>query len=38
MAARAQVSYASDDLSHQHFGLVVVSCERADLRPLPKRR
>ena len=31
----AQVSYASDDLSHQHFGLVVVSCERADLRPLP---
>ena len=20
---------------HQHFGLVVVSCERADLRPLP---
>jgi len=30
-----QVSYASDDLAHQHFGLVVVSCERADLRPLP---
>ena len=30
-----QVSYASDNLSHQHFGLVVVSCERADLRPLP---
>jgi hypothetical protein len=29
------VSYASDNLSHQHFGLVVVSCERADLRPLP---
>jgi phthalate 4,5-cis-dihydrodiol dehydrogenase len=31
----AQVSYAEDNLSHQHFGLVVVSCERADLRPLP---
>jgi phthalate 4,5-cis-dihydrodiol dehydrogenase len=31
----AQVSYASDNLSHQHFGFVVVSCERADLRPLP---
>jgi len=23
------------DVSHNHFGLVVVSCERADLRPLP---
>ena len=21
--------------THQHFGLVIVSCERADLRPLP---
>ena len=31
----AQVSYAADNLSHQHFGLVLVSCERADLRPLP---
>ena len=31
----SQISYASDNLSHQHFGLVVVSCERADLRPLP---
>jgi len=31
----AQVSYAADNLSHQHFGLVMVSCERADLRPLP---
>ena len=30
-----QVSYSADNLSHQHFGLVVVSCERADLRPLP---
>jgi phthalate 4,5-cis-dihydrodiol dehydrogenase len=26
---------ATDDLAHNHFGLVVVSCERADLRPLP---
>lgn len=25
----------SGDLFHQHFGLVLVSCERADLRPLP---
>jgi phthalate 4,5-cis-dihydrodiol dehydrogenase len=24
-----------DDRWHQHFGMVVVSCERADLRPLP---
>jgi phthalate 4,5-cis-dihydrodiol dehydrogenase len=24
------------DVSHNHFGLVVVSCERADLRPLPQ--
>jgi phthalate 4,5-cis-dihydrodiol dehydrogenase len=31
----AEASYASDNLWHQHFGLVVVSCERADLRPLP---
>jgi phthalate 4,5-cis-dihydrodiol dehydrogenase len=23
------------DLSHQHFGLVLVSCEKADLRPMP---
>jgi phthalate 4,5-cis-dihydrodiol dehydrogenase len=23
------------ELAHNHFGLVVVSCERADLRPLP---
>jgi phthalate 4,5-cis-dihydrodiol dehydrogenase len=23
------------DISHNHFGLVVVSCEHADLRPLP---
>jgi phthalate 4,5-cis-dihydrodiol dehydrogenase len=26
---------ATQDLAHQHFGTVIVSCERADLRPLP---
>jgi phthalate 4,5-cis-dihydrodiol dehydrogenase len=26
---------AGDDLAHNHFGVVVVSCESADLRPLP---
>lgn len=26
---------ATASLLHQHFGLVLVSCERADLRPLP---
>jgi phthalate 4,5-cis-dihydrodiol dehydrogenase len=26
---------AAQDLAHQHFGSVIVSCERADLRPLP---
>jgi phthalate 4,5-cis-dihydrodiol dehydrogenase len=26
---------APEALSHQHFGPVVVSCERADLRPMP---
>jgi phthalate 4,5-cis-dihydrodiol dehydrogenase len=26
----------SGDISHNHFGLVVVSCERADLRPMPR--
>lgn len=25
----------ANDLAHQHFGLVVVSCEKADLRPMP---
>ncbi len=25
----------SDELSHQHFGPVIVSCEKADLRPTP---
>lgn len=32
------VSYqppATENLAHQHFGTVIVSCERADLRPLP---
>lgn len=24
------------DVAHNHFGLVVVSCERADLRPMPR--
>jgi len=26
---------AEQVLSHQHFGTIIVSCERADLRPLP---
>jgi phthalate 4,5-cis-dihydrodiol dehydrogenase len=26
---------SSENNLHQHFGLVIVSCERADLRPLP---
>ena len=26
----------SGDISHNHFGLVVASCERADLRPMPR--
>ena len=26
---------AAQPLAHQHFGTVIVSCERADLRPLP---
>jgi phthalate 4,5-cis-dihydrodiol dehydrogenase len=26
---------AGDNLAHNHFGLVIASCERADLRPLP---
>jgi phthalate 4,5-cis-dihydrodiol dehydrogenase len=26
----------ASELAHNHFGLVVVSCERADLRPLPQ--
>ncbi|HKP65085.1 MAG TPA: Gfo/Idh/MocA family oxidoreductase [Casimicrobiaceae bacterium] len=31
-AARAD----ADDLQHQHFGTFIVSCDRADLRPLPR--
>ncbi len=26
---------AAQDLQHEHFGTVIVSCERADLRPVP---
>jgi phthalate 4,5-cis-dihydrodiol dehydrogenase len=26
---------ASQSLAHQHFGTMIVSCERADLRPMP---
>jgi phthalate 4,5-cis-dihydrodiol dehydrogenase len=26
---------ASNNLRHQHFGTIIVSCERADLRPMP---
>jgi phthalate 4,5-cis-dihydrodiol dehydrogenase len=26
---------ATQDLAHQHFGTIIVSCERADLRPVP---
>ena len=26
---------AAGDVAHQHFGMIVVSCEQADLRPLP---
>ena len=35
-AAGREAFRAGDDLAHNHFGLVVVSCERADLRPLPQ--
>ena len=36
-SAPASAPEASDeDLRHPHFGFVVVSCERADLRPLPE--
>ncbi len=31
----AYVPAEANDLAHQHFGTVIVSCERADLRPLP---
>jgi phthalate 4,5-cis-dihydrodiol dehydrogenase len=43
IAAKAASNYggsewrepAPQDLAHQHFGTVIVGCERADLRPLP---
>ena len=34
-AARRISRAAAQDLAHQHFGTIIVSCERADLRPLP---
>jgi phthalate 4,5-cis-dihydrodiol dehydrogenase len=34
--AGSDVFHAGADISHNHFGLVVVSCERADLRPTPE--
>jgi len=33
--AERTATRAPGALSHQHFGLIVASCERADLRPLP---
>jgi|SRR5580700_546627 phthalate 4,5-cis-dihydrodiol dehydrogenase len=35
-AAGRDAFRVGDELAHNHFGLVVVSCERADLRPLPQ--
>ena len=34
--AGSEAFRAGDELAHNHFGFVVVSCERADLRPLPR--
>ena len=31
----AQFAKAPGGLAHQHFGVLIASCERADLRPLP---
>lgn len=31
----AYQALAAEDLAHQHFGTVIVSCARADLRPMP---
>jgi phthalate 4,5-cis-dihydrodiol dehydrogenase len=31
----SQFRQAAPDVSHQHFGVLIASCERADLRPLP---
>ena len=35
MAARRISRPPRTDLAHQHFGTIIVSCERADLRPMP---
>jgi phthalate 4,5-cis-dihydrodiol dehydrogenase len=35
-AAGRDAFHVASDVSHNHFGLVVVSCERADLRPTPQ--
>ena len=32
----AQYTPPSDRLLHQHFGVLIASCEKADLRPLPE--
>src|SRR4029453_3122381 len=32
----AAFAAARTDLPHQHFGLLIASCERADLRPMPQ--
>lgn len=34
--ARARAFQTSEKLQHNHFGLVIVSCELADLRPTPR--
>jgi phthalate 4,5-cis-dihydrodiol dehydrogenase len=34
--AGSEAFRAGNDLAHNHFGFVVASCERADLRPLPR--
>lgn len=31
----AQAATVAEPVTHQHFGLVIVSCERGDLRPMP---
>jgi phthalate 4,5-cis-dihydrodiol dehydrogenase len=33
--AYAPAAISSADRGHQHFGSIVISCERADLRPMP---
>jgi phthalate 4,5-cis-dihydrodiol dehydrogenase len=34
-SARDRHQQATESLRHNHFGLIIVSCERADLRPVP---